>query len=185
MKKLILASGSPRRKRLLENAGLVFTIVVSNFDEEAITYKDPTEMVRKLSLEKAKIIAKMFPDAIILGADTTVVINEEIIGKPKNIEDAYRILNLLNDRKHEVITGFTIISGEKIITEHIISQVIFRKLTQKEIDEYVKSGEPMDKAGGYGIQDGAGKFIEKVIGDYDNVVGLPVSSVMKVLNQIA
>lgn len=181
MKKIILASKSPRRRNVLEQIGLKFTVQVSDFDEASITFKTPVEMVEKLSLEKAKIIAKRNPDAVIIGADTTIVCKGEIIGKPKSIKDAVRILKLLSGNIHTVITGFTIISGNKSITKHVTSKVKFKKLSEAEIKAYVATGEPMDKAGGYGIQDKAGVLIESVNGDYFNVVGLPIAVVSEVL----
>lgn len=181
MKKIILASKSPRRRNVLEQIGLEFTVEVSDFDEASIKFKTPIEMVEKLSLEKAKIIAKRNPEAVIIGADTTVIYKNEIIGKPTSKADAVRILKLLSGNIHSVVTGFTVISGAKSITKHVTSQVKFKKLSAAEIKAYVATGEPMDKAGGYGIQDKAGVLIESVIGDYFNVVGLPIAVVSEVL----
>jgi septum formation protein len=183
MKQIILASKSPRRKQILEQVGLDFTVEVSDFDETQIKFKTPQEMVKKLSLEKAKIIAKKNPNAIIIGADTDVVLNNEILGKPKSKQDAVRILKLLSGKAHEVITGFTVISGNKVVTKHVTSKVKFKKLTDAEIKAYVKTGEPMDKAGGYGIQEKGGLFIEDIQGDYSNIVGLPIFAVSEVLKQ--
>ncbi len=181
MKKIILASQSPRRKKILEQIGLDFKIVVSDFDETTIEFKTPQEMVEKLSFEKAKIIAGKYPNAIIIGADTTVIFREEIIGKPKSKADAIRILKLLSGNIHEIVTGFTVTEGRKSITKHVESRVKFKKLSDEEIDAYVATGEPMDKAGGYGIQDKGGLFIEKITGDYFNVVGLPIFALSKAL----
>ena len=183
MKKIILASKSPRRKQILEQVGLKFTVEVSDFDETQIKFKTPQEMVKKLSLEKAKVIAAKNPDAIIIGADTTVIIKNEIIGKPTSKQDAVRILKLLSGNVHEVVTGFAVISGKKSVTKHVTSKVKFKKLSEAEIKAYVKTGEPMDKAGGYGIQDKGGLFVEDIQGDYSNVVGLPIFAVSEVLKQ--
>ena len=177
MKKIILASKSPRRKKILEQVGLNFEVMVSDFDETKIKFKTPQEMVEKLSLAKAKLIAKKNPGAIIIGADTTVIFKKEIIGKPKSKADAFRILRLLSGNTHEIVTGFTVIKGSKSITKHVISKVKFKKLSNAEIKAYVATGEPMDKAGGYGIQEKGGLFMENITGDYFNVVGLPIFAV--------
>ena len=134
-------------------------------------------MVEKLSLAKAKLIAKKNPGAIIIGADTTVIFKKEIIGKPKSKADAFRILRLLSGNTHEIVTGFTVIKGSKSITKHVISKVKFKKLSNAEIKAYV------DKAGGYGIQEKGGLFMENITGDYFNVVGLPIFAVAQALKQ--
>jgi septum formation protein len=183
MKKIILASKSPRRKQILQQVGLEFTVEVSDFDEAQVKFKTPEDLVEKLSLEKAKVIAGKNPDAIIIGADTTVIYKNEIIGKPTSKQDAVRILKLLSGNIHEVVTGFTVISDKKSITKHVTSKVKFKKLSEVEIKAYVATGEPMDKAGGYGIQDKGGLFIENIQGDYFNVVGLPIFAVSEALKQ--
>jgi septum formation protein len=183
MQKIILASQSPRRKKILEQVGLDFDVVVSDFDEAKIKFKTPQEMVEKLSLEKVKIIAKKYPKAIIIGADTTVIFKNEIIGKPKSKADAFRILRLLSGNTHEIVTGFTVIKGNKSITKHVISKVRFKKMTEAEIKAYIATGEPMDKAGGYGIQERGSLFIESIDGDYFNVVGLPIFAVAEALKE--
>jgi septum formation protein len=183
MQQIILASKSPRRKRILEQVGVKFTVDVSEFDEESVSFKSSKEMVEKLSLEKAKVVAKRHADAIIIAADTTVVMEGEIIGKPKSVADAKRILRKFSGKTHTVITGFTIIGGKKTLTDSVASKVKFKKLTKDEIDVYVATGEPMDKAGGYGIQDKAGLFIEAIEGDYFNVVGLPLLAVSEALKK--
>lgn len=183
MQKIILASSSPRRKMVLEKSGLKFSVDVSDFNEDALEFSNPHEMVEKLSLEKAKIVAKRNPKALIIAADTTVFLNNEIIGKPKSKTDAFRILKLLSGNKHQVITGFTIIGGKKIITKHIISEVIFKNLSDEQINAYIATGEPMDKAGGYGIQNNAGVFVDRVIGDYNNIVGLPLAAILNALKE--
>jgi septum formation protein len=183
MKKVILASKSPRRKSILEQVGLKFSIVASDFDETKIKFKTPQEMVKKLSFEKAKIVAAKHPKAVIIGADTTVIFKKEIIGKPKSKQDAIRILKLLSGNTHKIVTGFTVMEGKKSITGHIVSKAKFKKLSEQEIKAYVATNEPMDKAGGYGIQDKGGLFIEKIEGDYFNVVGLPIFAVSKALKE--
>ena len=183
MKKVILASKSPRRKSILEQVGLKFSIVASDFDETKIKFKTPQEMVKKLSFEKAKIVAAKHPKAVIIGADTTVIFKKEIIGKPKSKQDAIRILKLLSGNTHKIVTGFTVMEGKKSITGHVVSKAKFKKLSEQEIKAYVATNEPMDKAGGYGIQDKGGLFIEKIEGDYFNVVGLPIFAVSKALKE--
>lgn len=181
MKKIILASKSPRRKQILEQFGVDFQIEISDFDESQIAFKTPIEMVEKLSFEKAKIIAERNPDAVTIGADTIVVFGNEIIGKPKSEEDALRILKLLSGNTHEVITGFTVMENEKSVTGYVSSKVKFKEISDSEIAAYIATGEPMDKAGGYGIQSKGGLFIESITGDYFNVVGLPVAALSDVL----
>ena len=183
MKKVILASKSPRRKSILEQVGLKFSIVASDFDETKIKFKTPQEMVKKLSFEKAKIVATKYPKTVIIGADTTVIFKKEIIGKPKSKQDAIRILKLLSGNTHEIVTGFTVMEGKKSITGHVVSKAKFKKLSDAEIRAYVATNEPMDKAGGYGIQDKGGLFIESITGDYFNVVGLPIFAVSKALKE--
>jgi septum formation protein len=183
MKKIILASKSPRRKKILEQVGLNFEVAASDFDESQIEFETPQEMVEKLSFEKAKVIAQRNPGAIIIGADTVVIFRKEIIGKPKSKADAVRILKLLSGNTHEIITGFTVIEDKKSITKHITSKIKFKKLNEDEIKAYVATGEPMDKAGGYGIQERGGLFMENITGDYFNVVGLPISALAEVLKE--
>lgn len=183
MRKIILASKSPRRKKLLESIKLKFETVISNFNEELVFEENPKKLVEKISKQKAKLVAEKNKNAIIIAADTTVVLDKKIIGKPISINNAREILQKLSGRKHEVITGFTILDSKtkKSVTKSVVSKVYFKKLTEKEISTYIKTGEPMDKAGAYGVQDRAGVFIEKIEGDFFNVVGLPIFSVCKTL----
>ncbi|HZJ18224.1 MAG TPA: Maf family protein [Patescibacteria group bacterium] len=183
MKKIILASKSPRRKQLLESIKLKFEVVVSDFNESLIKEKDPRKLVEEISKQKAKTVAGKYKDAMIIAADTTVVLDKKIIGKPTSIDNAREILQKLSGRGHKVITGFTILDAKtkKSVTKSVASRVYFKKLTKKEIEAYIKTGEPMDKAGAYGVQDKAGAFIEKIEGDFFNVVGLPIFSVCKTL----
>ena len=179
MRKVILASKSPRRKELLERVGLKFEIRVSEFDEKSIPQSDPTEFVETVSREKAKTIAEQIWDAIIIAADTIIVVDGKIIGKPQSKENAKEILQKLSGRDHLVITGFTIMDSKaKVLTTRSVkSKVYFRELSEEEIDVYVATGEPMDKAGAYGIQEKAGIFLEKVEDDFFKVVGMPISAV--------
>lgn len=185
MKKIILASSSPRRKELLKKAGLKFKIVPSSFNEEIKQNLTPVKLVKSLSLQKAKNVAKKEKNAIIIAADTIVLFNNQIIGKPKNKTHARQILQKLSGKAHLVITAFTIINSvdNKTVTRAVKTTVYMKKMTDKEIDDYINTKEPLDKAGGYGIQGLGGKFIAKIKGDYFNVVGLPLPALIKSLKE--
>lgn len=183
MQKIILASKSPRRRKLLEQIGIKFVVEESNVDEENSYHLSPRDMVKHLSIEKAKAVARKNKQAIVIGADTTVILENEVIGKPRSEKEAKEILKKLSNKTHLVITGITIINFKKILTRLAETKVHFRKLTDKEINAYVKTGEPMDKAGGYGVQEKAGIFIDNIQGDYFNVVGLPISAVSEMLKE--
>ena len=185
-KHIILASASPRRKDLLNQIGLKFDIKSSDIDESSISYKNPYDLVKKLSLLKAKFVAKSNKNSIIISADTVVVFKNKIIGKPKDKRDAKKILKTLSSKMHTVITGFIILDTQtsEIVSDFEESKVWFRKISEEEIDSYVNSGEPLDKAGGYGIQEKGGIFVKKIEGDYFNVVGLPLSKVASGLKKL-
>jgi septum formation protein len=185
-RKIILASQSPRRKKLLEQIGLDFEIKASKYEEDMNAKKDPQELVQFLALNKAQNLAKNYQDAIIIGADTVVVYQNNIIGKPKNIEEARKTLNDFSDQEHEVITGFAIIDTklDKFISGFDSAQVKFRKLDQKEIEDYIQTGEPLDKAGSYGIQSKGATLIESIKGDYFSVVGLPLTKIYLSLKEL-
>jgi septum formation protein len=178
---LILASGSPRRAELLQKVGWEFEKRVADIDESARDGESPLEYVKRLAAEKALAVAADVAEGLILGADTTVVIDEEIIGKPLNNEDAMRMLRKLSGRAHEVITGVALVrkaAGEIVLivdAEHTL--VKFCALSEAEIDFLVSYGEPLDKAGAYAVQAQAALFIERIEGDYWNVTGLPVQKV--------
>lgn len=174
---LILASASPRRRLLLRQIGLEFSIHPSHADESLDSSIPPAEHVSILAERKALDVARFYDDAVIVGADTIVVLDGEIITKPSSVDDAVRKLSALSGNRHEVYTGFTIMhsSGNGAETSFERTEVWFRALDKDEIEKYVASGSPMDKAGGYGIQDDFGAvFIERINGDYYNVVGLPL-----------
>lgn len=175
--KLILASGSPRRRELLETMGLrEFTVVKPDFDEDAVTAPSPAALVETLSAGKARAAAQAVgdADALILAADTVVALDGEILGKPADEAEACRMLRALSGREHAVYTGFTLLQGASMLTGHEETIVRFRTLSEEEITAYVSTGEPMDKAGSYGIQGLASLFVEGIRGDYFNVMGLPV-----------
>lgn len=181
MKDLILASGSPRRKELLETAGLEFKVIVADIEEVIPKNAVPEEIVKSLALQKAQAVADKYPDSVVIGSDTIVVSNGEILGKPKDEADAIKMLEELSGRVHKVCTGVAIISKEKTKNFCETTEVEFHNLTEKEITEYVKTGEPMDKAGAYGIQGKGCVLVKRINGDYFNVVGLPVSIVYREL----
>lgn len=176
-KKIILASRSPRRQILLRQLGLDFIVMESDIDENQDIIK-PIEHVTILSQKKASTVAKRIDDGLVIGADTIVVLDKEILGKPKDEKDAFTMLSALSGRTHEVYTGFTIHDrpSNNIINDFEITRVTFRQLSPIEIREYIASGSPMDKAGSYGIQDDYGAvFVEKIDGCFYNVVGFPLT----------
>ena len=188
MNEIILASQSPRRKELLENIGLDFEVVVSEADESAVSKEDvPVGVyVQELALIKAVAVAKKVlknKKAIIISADTIVTKDGEILGKPSDEEDAMRMLLSLSGREHEVYTGYCVmrIKDGYTVCNHVKTSVKFKELTDEKIKSYIETGEPMDKAGAYGIQGLGGILIEKIDGDYANVVGLPVSALADTL----
>ena len=173
--KLILASGSPRRAELLEKMGLTFQVEPSNTDEVLEPGLTPQQEVVHLSLGKANAVAAGHPEkAVVLSADTVVELDGKILGKPHSEEAAITMLRALSGRSHRVLTGVTVMSPKGIETHCEETEVYFRSISDEEIRWYVKTGEPMDKAGAYGIQGYAAMFIEKINGDYYNVMGLPV-----------
>lgn len=179
MKKMILASNSPRRKELLERFDMDIKIVGSNFIEKENPGETPIQIAMSLALSKALSVSKNYKDDIVLGADTIVVYNNIILGKPKDGEDAYRILDLLSGNTHEVITGVSIIREKdniKII-DYEKTIVKFRKLNHNLILKYIETKEPLDKAGAYGIQGVGEILVEKIDGCYSNVVGLPLTKI--------
>lgn len=176
---IVLASGSPRRAELLTTAGFTFTIRIADVDESVLAGEAPHDYVARLSRTKAKTVAQS--GEIVLGADTTVVIGNEIAGKPVDIADAKRMLNLLSGNWHEVLTGVSLVKNENIQTEVAVTRVKFAAMTDAEIAWYASSDEPHDKAGAYAIQGLAARFIERIEGSYSNVVGLPIETVYRML----
>ncbi len=181
---IILASASPRRRYLLEQAGLKFSVVPSRFDETAAPMTAPETYVRQMAEGKADEIARQYPDHWVIGADTVVFIDNTVMGKPQSRAQARTMLTRLSGRTHRVLTGYCVCCHalNRLFSETVQTDVRFKKLSDLEIDWYVDSGEPMDKAGAYGIQ-GLGTFLVKSIdGSYTNVVGLPVCEVLESLN---
>lgn len=179
---LILASRSPRRSEILRQAGIQFTAMSADVDESVQSGENPEDYVKRVAQLKALAVKSGAGD-IVLGADTVVVINGEILGKPKDTADAVRMLKSLADRKHDVLTGVCFRRGDQLTVEWAGTHVWVMPLTQGEIDDYIASGEPMDKAGAYAIQGLASKFIERIDGSYSNVVGLPIELVYKYLRK--
>jgi septum formation protein len=178
MSQLILASGSPRRKEILEQVDISFEVMKSDV-EEVITKTDPAEIVMELSRQKAEdVFGKLDDPAIVLGADTVVAYDGKILGKPEDEEDAKAMLRLLSGKKHSVFTGVTLVNDKRTETFYEETVVEFYPMSEEEIEAYVLSGEPMDKAGAYGIQGKAAAFIKGIQGDYYNVVGLPIAKVI-------
>lgn len=179
---LILASQSPRRKELLGLLGIPFTIQVSQADETMEPGQSPAQQVAEVSRRKA-LATVVSAEDVVIAADTIVVCDDVILEKPKDRQDACRMLKMLSGRSHQVMTGMTVRYGSQLNSCTEITDVTFRELSDREIERYVDSGEPMDKAGAYGIQGGAAIFAEKLCGDYYNVMGLPVCRLVQVLRE--
>lgn len=182
MKKVILASNSPRRREILGKF-INFEAVTAEVKEDNDFYKSPETLVMALAFEKANSVAVKHEDAIVIGADTVVEIEGEILGKPKSREDAKRMMEKLRGKTHKVITGFSIIdlSSDKKYMDYEVTEVVFKDLSDEEIEAYLNKAEYMDKAGAYGIQEEAALFVEKIEGDYLNIVGFPISKIYTVL----
>ncbi len=181
---LILASSSPRRRELLTQAGIAFTAEAADIDETLRPGESPIAFPQRLAREKAEVIFARHPQATVLGADTIVVCDEEVLGKPVDAADAARMLRQLSNRSHQVITGVAVITPHGTRVQIDTTIVTMRKISEEEIQNYIATGEPMDKAGAYGIQGGAAPFIAHIEGDYTNVVGLPIKLVQQMLGSI-
>ena len=178
---IILASGSPRRKSLLESIGLDFTVYHPDVNEEHIPGESPAHLCRRLSRLKAQAGTVVYPDDVVIAADTIVVIDGEILGKPSGHDDAVRMLRSLSGRVHEVITGLCVSRKDNINVADVHTLVKFRELSEQEIIAYTSSQEPYDKAGGYAVQGKGATMIECINGDYYNVVGLPLCTLGRML----
>ena len=178
----ILASQSPRRKELLGLLNIPFTVRVADIDEAMDPAKSPYDEVARVSQLKALAIDRQ-PEDIVIAADTIVVCDGKVLGKPADEADACSMLKALSGRVHQVMTGMTVLQGKQAVSCTEVTDVYFRTLTDKQIAAYVATGDPMDKAGSYGIQSGAAPFVEKLCGDYYNVVGLPVCRLGMILEQ--
>jgi septum formation protein len=176
MPKLILASASPRRAEILRNIGWPFEAMAANIDESRYAHEDAPTYVKRVARAKAEDVRLRLPGATIVAADTVVVVDGEILGKPRDHEDARRMLRLLQGRRHDVLTGVTVFNGrgDQPRIAHESTEVSFAEMNEDEIGWYIATGEPMDKAGAYAIQGLGARFIKVIKGDYSNVVGLPV-----------
>ena len=182
MLKIILASRSPRRAELLAAAGIPFEIFAIDIDETPRPAEDPAAYVERLAIAKANAVAAVRPGEVVLGADTTVVLDGQILGKPVDEADAARMLRALSGRTHEVLTGVALVGPRGVHSAVEQTRVWISSMTDEDISRYVASGQPMDKAGAYGIQGLASCFIPRIEGSYTNVVGLPVALVSSILD---
>ena len=172
---VLLSSGSPRRKELLSLLGIDFQVKVPNIPEIQLPGEKPQDFCSRISKQKALEVAGGYPESLVIGADTVVVMDGKILGKPRDNTQARDYLTLLQDKVHEVFTGYTIIFGTRHKTKVVMTRVHFREMTTEEISWYISTGEPIDKAGAYAIQGIGALFIEKIQGSFTNVIGLPLS----------
>ena len=181
----MLASSSPRRRELLSLTGLSFTVEPSDYEEVLSTEISPRLLARRLSRAKARAVSGRHKNAIVIGADTFIVFGKRILGKPSDKTEAKRLIRLLSGKSHSVVTGFTIVDTltGKWLSRSVETRVWFRRLTEKEISSYAETGEPLDKAGAYAIQGLGSLLVEKIQGDYFNVVGLPLGPLMESLKK--
>lgn len=183
--KIVLASGSPRRRELMHQMGIDdFEILPAKGEENAPEALTPAQLVEQLALQKAREVAALRPDCVVIGADTVVALGDEVLGKPESEARAKEMLRALSGRHHQVYTGVAVLVGGEEYTHVECTEVEFRALTDEEIDAYVATGEPMDKAGAYGIQGRACTLIRGIRGDYYNVVGLPVCALHEMLAEL-
>lgn len=185
MRKIILASSSPRRKEILSKSGLPFEIVPSNYEEDMTLAMEPNELAKHLSSGKAEDVAEKSPDAIVIGADTFVSIEGHILGKPHTEARAKEMLKLLSGSVHSVFTGYTIIDtkSKKKISKAVETVVYFKNLSEQDIEGYIDTGEPLELAGAYAIQSIGSMFIEKIDGNYSNIMGLPLFHIVEDLKE--
>jgi septum formation protein len=184
-KPIILASASPRRKALMDLIGLEFTVDTGSYEETMDIDLPPSKLAKFLSLKKAEAVMSRHKNAVIVAADTFIVFHGELMGKPRDAEEARKMLRKLSGKTHSVITGYTIIDTEhrKELSRAVETKVTFRRITGKEIDAYVRSKEPLDKAGAYAIQGLGAVFVRRIEGDYFNVIGLPLNSLVESLKE--
>lgn len=185
IKKIILASASPRRQQYLQDLGVDFTIQTAEIDEEPVTGEAPSVFVQRMAREKVMAIMEQFPDAWVIGADTIVTIDKKILGKPGGMQEAAAMLRFLSGRTHSVLTGFCLGCKEMgvDVCQWVESRVAFSNLSEEMIQAYVATGEPLDKAGSYGIQGKGAFMVENIRGSYSNIVGLPLAELVGVLCQ--
>jgi len=179
---IILASSSPRRAKLLKDAGIEFVVEPSDIEEVIDEHLEPKDIVIDLAKQKAQAVSLKHPDDIVIAADTIVVFNHEILGKPKDEAHAYEMLKMLSSEQHQVYTGVAIQKGKKINSFYTRADVLMKQLSDLEIKEYIQTKEPLDKAGAYGIQGLGSKLVERYQGDFFTIVGLPLKDVIANLN---
>lgn len=188
MKNIVLASTSPRRQELLENVGLVFDIIAPDYDENILNKSFSYELIETIAEKKGESVAVKcnFP-ALIISADTVVIFNNIVLGKPKDFDDAYNMLKMLNGQTHKVVTAVCMIDNEKNkkIIKSETSEVTFNQLTDEDLKNYIYDFQPYDKAGSYGIQELPEKFVKEIKGEYDNIVGFPIKTVIKLMAEIS
>ena len=183
-KRIILASTSPRRKELLAKTGLSFEIIPGDYEEDMTLPMPPHDLAKHLSKGKALSVAENH-EGIIIGADTFIVLDDKVLGKPHTKEKAKETLSMMRGREHSVVTGFTLIDTDSmtIISDISEGKVLFRNYSDDEMNAYIETGEPLERAGAYAIQGGGAAFVEKVEGDYDGIVGLPVKDIVEALRK--
>ncbi|TCT14973.1 septum formation protein [Natranaerovirga pectinivora] len=185
MRKIVLASKSPRRKEILQSLKIPFQTITSDFDESICDIKEPSSLVKNLSQGKAESVMDLLKEpSLVIGSDTIVVFNNMILGKPKNEEEAFEFISMLEGKKHEVYSGIAIVDTESdnVYVNYEKTNVYMRHIKETEIQSYIKSGEPMDKAGAYGIQGIGSVFIERIEGDFYSVMGFPILKLYEGLN---
>ncbi len=182
--RLILASASPRRRDLLQQIGLVFSVLAADIDETPLAEETPTAYTVRLAVTKARAVSALHPDAMVIGADTTVTVDGRLLGKPRDAVDAQEMLRLLSGRAHQVVTGIAVAGRAGLRYAAEITEVFVAAITDAEIAAYVATGEPMDKAGAYAIQGRAARWIPRIEGDYSNVVGLPLARLSQLLSEL-
>lgn len=182
---IILASASPRRKEILGNTNAKFTVIKSEIDEVILDHEHPKQVVMRLAFEKCIDIASKHKEDLVIGADTVVVLDDAILGKPKDEKDAYNMLKRLSGKTHQVITGISLINldANKKIIDYVVSNVKFKDLSEEDIKDYIHTKESLDKAGAYGIQGYGALLVEEIQGDYFNIVGLPISRLSDLLRK--
>ncbi|MCL2212239.1 MAG: Maf family protein [Oscillospiraceae bacterium] len=183
MKKLILASASPRRMAMLDMLGLQYTAISPDVDEDGVQESCPQALATRLSQMKAECVLAQHPDAIVIASDTVVFCHGHILGKPADDNDARRILRLLSDTTHQVYSGISVATGNKIVTDCNATDVTFRKLSEDDITAYIATGEGRDKAGAFGLQEMGGLFVTSINGDFNTVVGMPLFLMEQILRE--
>lgn len=179
---LILASQSPRRQAFLKQMGYDFQCLAANIDESQRLNETPYDYVTRLALAKAQYIANIHQQAVVLGSDTSVIFDGQVLGKPQNQADCLSTLSLLSGQKHQVLTAIAVVSSQKSVVEVVATDVFFKALSKQEMQRYWQTGEPQDKAGSYGIQGIGGQFVKQIHGSYSAVVGLPLYETAQLLS---